>query len=191
MNPQPGGSQPSGSSKAAPSTIPLGRWMAIARAAWVVVALMALVSFVTGLPDLYSKWRVLYYIRAEHRDAMRDNLAQLGLSTDFHAAYVLLLLAIFAAECFTLATIIFLRGSDKPMAMLVALFLVLSGTIFSGDIEASGPLRPAFWRHSASPARYCCSISFPMDASCPAGRAGSLFSSLYLFCPPHSSRVRL
>lgn len=116
--------------------------MTIARVAWAAVALVALALFATGLPGLYGEYRTLSTYDPAERDVLRDNLTQLGLSTQLYAVYSLVLLIILAAVCFTLAVVIFLRRSDEPMALLVALVLVLLGATFEGDIEASGPLRP-------------------------------------------------
>src|SRR3712207_8252941 len=49
---------------------------------------------------------------------LRRNLRDLGLSAQFHTTYLLTLLLILAAVCFTLATVIFLRKPNEPMALL-------------------------------------------------------------------------
>lgn len=129
------------SPNAAPSANVRGHWIAIGWVMWVVVALMTLAQFTTGLPGLYDKYRALSIYEPAERDVILDNLTQLGLSVELFAAYLLVLIGIFAAVCFVLAVVIFLRRSDEPMALLVALLLVLLGATFATDIEASGPLR--------------------------------------------------
>jgi hypothetical protein len=94
------------------------------------------VLFVTGLPALYEKYRTLSIFPGE-RDTVRDNLAQLGFSGDFYAAYLLSMVIILAAVWFTFAAVIFWRKSDDPMALFVALLLVLFGATFASDIEGS------------------------------------------------------
>jgi hypothetical protein len=113
-----------------------GRLITIARWAWVVVVVIAVVLFVTGLPALYEKYRTLSIYPGEH-DTVRDNLAQLGFTVDFYAAYLLSMVIILAAVWFTFAAVIFWRKSDDPMELFVALLLVLFGATFASDIEGS------------------------------------------------------
>ena len=115
---------------------PHGRLITIARWAWVVVVVIAVVLFVTGLPALYEKYRTLSIYPGEH-DTVRDNLAQLGFTVDFYAAYLLSMVIILAAVWFTFAAVIFWRKSDDPMELFVALLLVLFGATFASDIEGS------------------------------------------------------
>jgi hypothetical protein len=141
MKTQPGEPKLAGSSNVAPSADARGHLTVIARIMWVAVTLMALAQVTTGLPGLYDKYRALSIYEPAERDVVRDNLAQIGLSVEFFAAYLLVLVSILAAVCFTLGVVLFLRRSNEPMALLVALLLVLLGATFATDIEASGPLR--------------------------------------------------
>lgn len=120
-----------------PSSTRRGRWLAAAQVACLTLGLLALTLFVTGLPNLYAS-----YLRLSTKNSeLRANLPELGLSAQFHTTYLLTLLLLLAVVCFALATVIFLRKPDEPMALFVTLSLVLLGATFAGDIEASGPLR--------------------------------------------------
>jgi signal transduction histidine kinase len=132
-------------SQARPSTILSDRRLAIARAVWVALVLLTLAFFIAGLPALYYEFRTLSIFDVGLRDEVRANLAQLRLSTDFYAGYYVALSVVLAAACFTVATVIFRRGFDEPIALLVALALVLQGSTFSGGIEVLGDLHPILW----------------------------------------------
>ena len=125
-------------SSAPPSTMLSGSRLVIARAAWVVVALLALAFFIAGLPAYYHKYRTLSVFDVGLRDEVRANLAELGLSVDLYAGYYVVLSLALAAVCFSVATIIFLRRFDEPVALLVALALVLQGATFSGGVRCWG-----------------------------------------------------
>ena len=128
---------------AQPSRILLrGRRLAAARAAWVVIASLVAALSVAGLPALYGEYRALSYPDFSNPAAVRANLAELGLSTGFYAAYLLALVVVLSAACFVVATVIFWRRSDEPMALFVAMLLVLLGATFSGSVGALGGLNP-------------------------------------------------
>ncbi len=123
-----------------------GRWCAAARTLWLALALPAVVLFLAGLPAYYERFRSLDIIRdPAYRQVAQENLAALGLSAGSYAAYYVVLGVVFAGMCFAVAAVIFLRRSDEPMALFVALLLVLLGVTFNGAVEALGDLHPA-WR---------------------------------------------
>src|SRR5687767_5749472 len=117
MNPGPGYSKALPEAPAgAPSDKRHRRWLAVARTAFLAVALLALAVFVAGVPDLYSTSLQLSVDDA----TVRENLTQLGLSPQFHAAYLFVLTLLLAMVCFALATVIFWRRSDEPIVLFVA-----------------------------------------------------------------------
>jgi signal transduction histidine kinase len=124
------------------SILRLGSWIAIARAAWVIVTLLAVTLFVVGLPTLYDEYRTLSIYDVGDRNEAYANLAQLGFSVDFYAGYNVALGIAFVAACLALATLIFVRKSDEPIALFVALTLVLLGTSFSGSSTEPEALHP-------------------------------------------------
>jgi signal transduction histidine kinase len=125
-----------------PSTVQGGRRLAIARAVWLAMSLLAVALFVAGLPLLYEEFRTLSISDAVDRGEVRANLARLRLSLGFYAGYYVALAAALAAACFALAVLIFRRKSNEPMALFVALALVLLGATFSGANEAVGTIHP-------------------------------------------------
>jgi hypothetical protein len=122
-----------------------GRWLVLARVTWIVVAAAAVTLSVVGLPARYAKYRALSDYGPAVRDTVRSNLADLGLSVGFYAAYLLALGVLLALACFVVAAVIFWRRSNEPMALFVAMLLVLLGATFSGSIGALGDLSP-IWK---------------------------------------------
>ena len=121
-----------------------GRRLVVARLASTVLAASAGGVSILGLPALYAEFRTLNYLDPAARDVVHDNLADLGLSVGFYAAYLLALGAVLALACYAVAAVILWRRSDEPMALFVAVLLALLGATFSGSIGALGALAP-FW----------------------------------------------
>jgi signal transduction histidine kinase len=124
------------------SILRLSRWIAIARAAWVIVTLLAVTLFIVGLPILYDEYHTLSIYDEGDRNEAYANLAQLGLSVDFYAGYHVALGIVLVAACLALATLICVRKSDEPIALFVALTLVLLGTTFWGPSTEPETLHP-------------------------------------------------
>ena len=136
MNSRPAGPGTAEDQNARPSTTVRGRRLAAARVMWVVIASLAAALSVAGLPALYGEFRTLSFYDPVVRDAVRTNLAELGLSVDFYAAYLLTLPIVLAVACFAVAALLFWRRSDEPMVLFVAMLLVLLGATFSGSVRA-------------------------------------------------------
>src|SRR5215208_3706932 len=124
------------------STILRGRWLTIARVAWTTVTLLAVTLFLVSLPALYNGFRTLSAYGRDERSVLRGNLAQLGLSVDFYASYLLALGVVLAVACFALALIIFYRKSNELMALFTAMMLVLIGATFWGTTEVVATINP-------------------------------------------------
>ncbi|QIN78669.1 sensor histidine kinase [Rubrobacter marinus] len=126
MRPHPTGRGPAG--------IPDGlllvvreRRLVIARVAWVFVAAVAVAVFAAGLPALYAEV-VDGVLGGEDLASLEANLSRLGLSVGFYAAWFSVVLPVaVAAVFFAVAGIVFWRRPDEPMALFVALLLVLFG----------------------------------------------------------------
>ena len=114
----------------------------IARALWLALVSLALALFTAGLPLLYDEFRTLSISNAVDRDEVRANLANLGVSLDFYAGYYVAVAVALSVGCFGLAALIYWRRSDEPIALFVAVALVLLGATFSGANEALGALHP-------------------------------------------------
>ena len=123
-----------------------GRWLIATRAAWVTLAVVAVVISLLGLPALYAEFRALAVYSPDLRSSVQANLTELGVSVGFYAAYLLALPLALATACFVMAAVIFWRRSDEPMPLFVAMLLVLLGATFSGSARALGNVDPMWER---------------------------------------------
>src|SRR5919112_514933 len=98
------------------------RWLVLARAAWVAVAVIALGTFMISVPARYSQL-------ANPAEGVRAALAETGLSASGYALYNVTLDTVFVSVFAVVAIVIFWRRSDDPMALLVATMLVVWGPL--------------------------------------------------------------
>jgi hypothetical protein len=105
-----------------PSPTLRGRWLLLARAAWVAVAVTVLGTFVISVTARYAQ--------LSHPTArVRAALSEVGLSAGGYALYNVTLDTVFVSVFAVVAIVIFWRRSDDPMALLVATMLVVWGTL--------------------------------------------------------------
>jgi hypothetical protein len=110
------------SAHASPSSPTLrGRWLLLVQVTW-VAALCALGQFVISIPARYSQL-------AHPTAGARAALAELGLSAGGYALYNVTLDTIFVSVFAVVATTIFWRRSNDPVALLVATMLVVWGPL--------------------------------------------------------------
>src|SRR5918993_4694186 len=105
-----------------PSPTSRRRWLVLAQAAWVAVAVATLGAFVAGVPVRYARL-------AHPTEGVRAALAEVGIPPGGYALYTLGLDAIFVSVFAAVAGVIFWRRSDDLMALLVATMLVLWGPL--------------------------------------------------------------
>jgi hypothetical protein len=99
-----------------------GRWLILARAVWVAVAVTALGAFVISIPARYAQ--------LSHPPArVRAAILEAGLSAGGYALYNVALDAIFVSVFAAVAGVIFWRRSEDLMALLVATMLVVWGPL--------------------------------------------------------------
>ena len=121
-----------------------GRWLALARTAWVVVALLAVAIFVVGVGLRFAELQQVCTASASvcsqqsllSPENVRE-LHSLGLSLDFWALYNSAQSIVFAAVWWTVGAVIFARRSEDRMALLVSLFLVTFTIAFWPDIPGA------------------------------------------------------
>jgi hypothetical protein len=89
------------------------------------VAVLSLGLYVVGLPAYYEQLLALSTPDVGNPATLRTNLKETGLSVGFYAAYGVTTEIIFAAVSFTVGFLIFWRRSDEPIALLVALTMVM------------------------------------------------------------------
>ena len=123
-----------------------GRSLVLARAAWLLVVGLAAAFFGAGLPIRYEHLRELSsYSASWTTSAQRAALAELGISADFRAAYLVALAVVLAAGSLGVAGIIVWRRSDDALALFVSGFLVMFGTAMTGATAELVVSEPA-WR---------------------------------------------
>ena len=140
-----------------------GRWLVLARGAWVAVALFTMGVFVSGLPSEFARLRTPcsgtvgceWAPRLTAKNARE--LGELGLSVDLVAAYFVAIEIAFVAVSFAIGAAIFWRKSDDRMALLVSLMLITLGAA----LTVPYPLLdlPLIWKASAQ------TVSFVGSAS--------------------------
>jgi hypothetical protein len=128
------------STRASPSATTLrGRWLVITRAAWVIIATLALGLFLASIPAYVST--VFNFGQA----------AWMGAPVEAPAGviFVLDLLGVLgsitsALVCLTLAFVLFWRRSADWMIMFISSYLLVYGTIMAGPLEWAEAFYPAW-----------------------------------------------
>ena len=146
------------SSKVSPPPTTLhGRWLFLARTAWVMLAITALVIVVFSVPSSFEHYRSVCTAASEVCSerawveqptpqgvrALRD----VGLSVSSYALLNVVLDKVYQLVWFAVGALIFWRRSDDLMALLVSAFLVSFGpvTVDITDAEALISSQPAWW----------------------------------------------
>ena len=118
------------------------RWLALARGAWSVCALLLLANFVASIPAYYQLMRTVctfpnqmpctlpgqvYNTSGQLTPDTVQALAQLHLSVTTYAAYFVTLDVVVSLLYWSIGLLIFWRKSDEGMGLFVSLLLVLVG----------------------------------------------------------------
>jgi hypothetical protein len=122
------------STSASPSSTTLrGRWLPIARLAWVVVALLYVGVFISGIPSELARLQTpctdaVSCSLIPHLTVQKvQELEELGLSVEYFAAYFVAIEVAFTAVSAAIGTLIFWRKPEDRMALLVSLMLLTFG----------------------------------------------------------------
>jgi hypothetical protein len=117
-----------------------GRWLAIARAVWIVLALLLLANFIASIPAFYFQLRTICTNSTfghcpiwQPTPGNMQALHRLGLSLDTYAVYTLTLDVIASLVFLTVGAVIFWRKSDEWMGLFVSLVLVIFGSFGISD----------------------------------------------------------
>ncbi|TMD64878.1 MAG: hypothetical protein E6I91_10590 [Chloroflexi bacterium] len=156
----PPGTQSQPVSSSTPGGHIQGPWLAVARGAWIVCALLLLANFVASIPAYYqlmlnvctlpnhvpctnpSQATPSWQLTPENVQA----LAQLHLSVAAYAAFFVTLNVVVSLLCWGIGLLIFWRKSDEGMGLFVSLLLVFFGAIGFNDtflgayVPAQSPL---------------------------------------------------
>ncbi|HBE29158.1 MAG TPA: hypothetical protein DDW25_09745 [Ktedonobacter sp.] len=124
------------------------RWLALARGAWIVCALLLLANFVASIPAYYQIMRTVCTLPYQVPCTMPGQpgsssgqltlenvqaLAHLHLSLTAYAAYFVTLDVVVSLLAWGVGLLIFWRKSDERMGLFVSLLLVLFGATGSGN----------------------------------------------------------
>src|SRR5215217_6966949 len=115
-------------------TILRGRWLLLTRAAWVIIATLALGLFVASIPAYVLTLGTAAWFGAPVE-------APVGL------VFVLDLLGVLASStaallCLTLAGVLFWRKSDDWMVIFISSYLLVYGTVLVGPLETAEAFYP-------------------------------------------------
>jgi hypothetical protein len=133
-----------------------GRWLLLARVAWVAVAITALVIVLFSVPSSFEHYRGVCTAAAEvcsERAVEQPTpegvraLPDVGLSMRSYAILNVIIDKVFQLVWFAVGAIIFWRRSDDWMALLVSVFLVAFGTVTVDPTDANAlvSFQPAWW----------------------------------------------
>jgi signal transduction histidine kinase len=135
--------------QSAPAKPLRGRSLILARAVWIVVAVLAVSFFVAGIPSEFAMFQTICQpacTTGQLSPAGLHALRDLGLSLDFYAAYAVVLDVVFAAVYGTVAVVIFWRKPADRMALFVSFALLTFGTAnFPDTINALATEHSAWW----------------------------------------------
>jgi hypothetical protein len=121
------------SARGSPPATLRGRWLLIARVAWVVVALLYVGVFITGIPSEFARLHtpctdtVSCSLIPHFTGQKAQELKVLGLSAEFFAAYFVAIEAAFTVVSVAIGALIFWRRPEDPMALFVSLMLLTLG----------------------------------------------------------------
>jgi hypothetical protein len=143
-----------------PATTLRGRWLVLARGAWVAVVLLTVGVFVSGIPSEFERLRTpcsgtVGCVWTPSLTA--HNARELGLSVDLFAAYFVAIEIAFVALSAAIGVAIFWRRSDDRMALLVSLML----TTLGASLTVPYPLvdLPFVWTLSAETVSFVGGVS--------------------------------
>src|SRR5829696_2550145 len=133
-----------------------GRWLLLARMAWVAVTITALAIVLFSVPSSFEHYRSVCTAAAEvcsERAAGQPTpegvqaLQDVGLSVRSFALLNVVVEKIFQLVWFAVGAIIFFRRSEDRMALLVSLFLVSFGPVAVIPTAANTLIssQPAWW----------------------------------------------
>src|SRR5919112_213726 len=130
-----------------------GRWLLLARAAWVLMAILTVGVFVSGLPSEFMRLRTpcadavscAWVPRLTAQNARE--LRHLGLSVDLLASYWVAIEVGFVLISSAIGAAIFWRKSDDRMALFVSFMLLTLGAALT--VPYSLLNLPLIWTLSA------------------------------------------
>jgi hypothetical protein len=129
-----------------PSTTLRGRWLLLARLAWLAVASIVIGLHVAGIPYAYA--RTINNLNFDRLTTKQVQVFKnLGLTPEFYAAYTVALPVGTMVVFIAIATVIFWRRSEDRMALFGAFMLVVfGGAALTSDVpRALVAAHPTLW----------------------------------------------
>ncbi len=121
------------SARRSPPATLRGRWLLLARVAWVVVALLYVGVFISGIPSEFARLQTpctdaVSCSLIPHLTVQKvQELKELGFSAEFFAVYFVAIEVAFTAVSAAIGALIFWRRPEDRMALLVSLVLLTFG----------------------------------------------------------------
>jgi len=155
-----------------------GRWLAIALAIWIVLALLLLANFIASIPASYDQLHIICTNSTfghcniwQPTPGNMQALHRLGLSLDTYAVYTLTIDVIASLVFLSVGAVIFWRKSDEWIGLFVSLVLVifgsfgisdsLAGTFITGQTPATVKLMVSLLLFLQWPALGALLLTFP------------------------------
>jgi len=117
-----------------------GSWLAIARAVWIVLALLLLANFIASIPATYGQLRTICTNSTfghcniwQPTPANMQALHRLGISLDTYAVYTLTIDVLASLVFLAVGAVIFWHKSDEWIGLFVSLVLVIFGSFGISD----------------------------------------------------------
>jgi len=117
-----------------------GRWLTLARAAWVLFAVLALGLFSAAIPIRFSQ--LMTILPSGNTTTMQlspeeaDLLRQHGFSLTFYALYFVTVEVIFATVFTAIGFLVFWRKPEDWLALFISLTLITFGVIIPATLRA-------------------------------------------------------
>jgi hypothetical protein len=119
-----------------------GAWLAIARIAWVVIALLTIGLFIVAFPSYFAYLHVVNATSPSGPQLAPSDireLQRLGLSLNFYAWFNISVNVIFLLVYVLVGVVLFWRKSDDRLALLASLSLVLFPIAVSTQVVGTLP----------------------------------------------------
>ena len=122
-----------------------GRWLLLARVAWVALTAIVIGFHVAGIPYLYARQIGNFFGRLTPEQVR--GFKNLGLTPEFYAAYAVAVPVGTMLVFTTIATVIFWRRSEDRMALFSAFMFVVFGgaALTSGVPQTLAAAHPTLW----------------------------------------------
>jgi hypothetical protein len=119
-----------------------GARLVTARIVWAALVVLILAAYVSSLPDYLAQLQMVCVhapcAYGQISLSTQGALHTLGLEVGSYAVFSVVLALIIACSAWAVSGVIFWRKSDDWMALLVALLLVVGGTLYVVETEVTG-----------------------------------------------------